>query len=68
MIVIERISPITGRWNTMEVDATWDQIDRWQKGTLIQHALPQLSPEEREFIMSGITPNEWGNMFPEDED
>jgi hypothetical protein len=36
---------------------------------LIQNAFPTLSPEIREFIMSGITPQEWADMFgPEETD
>jgi hypothetical protein len=39
----------------------------WIKGKLIQNALSNLLPEEREFIISGIYPEEWKAMFPEEE-
>jgi hypothetical protein len=29
----------------------------------VQNAMPNLSADEREFIMSGITPTEWDEMF-----
>lgn len=38
----------------------------WQmKGMFIQQAFKSLSSEEREFLMSGITPDEWAEMFKE---
>ena len=38
----------------------------WQKfGTLIQYAFPKLSPDEREFILTGVTPKEWKEAFSE---
>lgn len=30
--------------------------DRWKKGELIQRALPELSADEREVLISGICP------------
>lgn len=41
----------------------------WQNGERIQDAFGFLSAEEREFILTGITPDEWKKMFAdEDED
>jgi hypothetical protein len=31
---------------------------------LIQEAMPDVSPEDREFIMTGITPEVWAQQFP----
>ena len=57
---IERTSPVTGRVHTMEIDVTQAQIDRWRvDGELIQDAMPHLTADEREFIKTGITPQEW---------
>jgi len=36
-------------------------------GKLIQDALPYLSAEEREFLVSGINPTEWSELYEEDE-
>jgi len=36
---------------------------RWQNGELIQNAFPMLSADEREFILTGITPDQWNSMF-----
>ena len=35
----------------------------WVDGALIQDVMPHLKPEEREFLMTGITPAEWDAMF-----
>jgi hypothetical protein len=44
-------------------------IKRWFEGVLIQDALPYLSAPEREFVMTGLLPEEFDAMFPpEDED
>lgn len=60
---ITRKSPFSGKINSMEIDVTQDQIDRWQNGELIQNAMPNLTPDEREFIKTGIEPEEWDSMF-----
>ncbi len=39
----------------------------WQSGDLIQHAFPELSAEEREFLMTGITPERWNELFPKED-
>jgi len=63
MQMIERTSPFTGLKNKMKMDVTLTQIEEWKKGTRpIQEMLPNLSPDEREFLMTGITPEEWEGM------
>jgi hypothetical protein len=42
--------------------------DRWKAGELIQRALPNLSADEREMLMTGICPNCWDKIFPPDDD
>lgn len=37
----------------------------WSQGSLIQNALPSLTPEQREFLLSGLTPAEWDDLFAE---
>jgi hypothetical protein len=64
---ITRKSPFTGKTNTLEINVTEEQLIDWQSGTLIQHAMPHLTPDEREFIMTGITEEEWDELFSEDE-
>lgn len=59
---ITRTSPFSGKVNTMDIDITEEQLKQWHDGRLIQHAMPNLTPDEREFIMTGITPEEWAEL------
>jgi hypothetical protein len=38
-------------------------IEEMERGAMIQDAFPQLSSEHREFILTGITPDEWYEAF-----
>jgi hypothetical protein len=60
---IVRRSPFSGKLNVREIDVEPEQIDAWQGGLLIQYAMPNLSADDREFIMTGITPEEWDAHF-----
>ena len=60
---ITKTSPFSGNTNVMEIDVTQEQIALWESGVLIQNAMPNLSADEREFIMTGITPAEWDSAF-----
>ena len=65
-MIITRTSPFSGEENSMEINVTEQELDNWMNGTLIQNAMPNLSADEREFIMTGIPPEEWDNaMGPE---
>lgn len=50
-------------YNEMEIDVTVEQLVAWDNGALIQDAMPHISNEEREFIMTGITPQKWEEKF-----
>jgi hypothetical protein len=60
---ITRTSPLTGNVNTREIDVTEKQLAAWKGGMLIQDAMPNVSSEDREFLMSGFTPEDWAHMF-----
>lgn len=46
-----------------------DDYLKWaNRQALIQDAMPYLSAEEREMLLSGICPDCWDNLFKEDED
>ena len=65
-MLITRKSLISGNTNTMSLPITEEQYNAWEQGTLVQDAMPHLSPDEREFVMSGITPTEWAETFGEE--
>lgn len=60
---ITRTSPVSGVTRTLDIPVTQAQLDSWSAGKLIQDAMPNLSADDREFIMTGITPEEWEAMF-----
>ena len=60
---ITRTSRLTGKTSVMDLKVTQAQLDAWVDGMLIQDAMPQLPPEHREFLMTGITPDEWDSVF-----
>ena len=62
-MLITRTSPFSGNTNSMEIEVTQEQLSSWESGVLIQNAMPNLSADEREFIMTGITPEERDSAF-----
>ena len=66
-MVIKKVSQLSGIEHTREIDVTPEQIKVWQGGMWIQTAMPNVSVEDREFIMTGITQEEWDEAFKEEE-
>lgn len=62
-MIITRTSTLSGHISSMNIDVTLEQVALWEQGELVQNAMPNLSADEREFIMTGITPTEWNEMF-----
>jgi hypothetical protein len=60
---ITKTSAHSGITRTFDLDVTEAEILAWQAGELIQNAMPRLDADEREFIMTGITAEEWEEMF-----
>ena len=49
--------------------AEWDEgYQKFSSGVFVQYAFPTLSNEEREFLISGTTPEEWREMFSDPEE
>jgi len=68
-MVVVAISALSGRKHAMPLDITEAQVYDWVNGGVsIQDAMPQLSPEGREFLMTGITAEEWDSMFSDEEE
>ena len=66
---ITRKSILSTNISSMDIDVTHEQIAQWESGVLIHQAMPHLCEDEREFIMTGITPDEWdAHMVGEDDD
>ena len=62
-MIITRKSPFSGKLHSAVINVTQKQLDLWESGMLIQDAMPNLTANEREFIKTGITPEEWDNAF-----
>jgi hypothetical protein len=69
---------ITGRISTHVIDTDYDLFDiaRWlykrlrrdKSNPMVQVAFPNMKDEDREFLMTGISPSEWKEMFKESEE
>lgn len=58
--------PVCGRTRTMTINPA--DVQRWKEGELIQKAMPYLTAEEREALISGVCSNRcWATMFSEEE-
>ena len=66
-MIIAKRSILTGIVHTMDLDVSEDQISTWKNGVLIQEAMPNLNASEREFLISGITDDEWNEAFGNEE-
>ncbi len=64
---IKRRSSVSGIEHVRDIDVTEEQLRDWALGANIQEAMPNLPAEDREFLISGVTPEEWVELF-NDED
>ena len=59
---ITKVSMLSKIERSIDLDVTAEQINAWRSGMLIQEAMPHLNEHEREFIISGITQEEWDRI------
>jgi len=68
-VLVSKQSIFSGKVNQMVLPLRQGQIEYWLDSCLlIQDVLPDLSDDQREFLLSGSTPEEWDEMFGDDED
>jgi hypothetical protein len=61
---IKRKSVITGIEHTRNIPVNPDDYFAWNAGLgSIEEIMPYLNDNDREFILSGITPEEWNSAF-----
>ena len=65
---ITRTSLATGTTRTLDLNVTLEQLNNYAQGALLQDAFPHLNPDDREFIKTGITPEEWDSLFGGEEE
>lgn len=67
MITLTKISLLTGKLNKITLPITqaeYEKAEQARKGGMyIQDAYPNLTADEREFLISGATSEEWEKMF-----
>lgn len=73
MFTLVKESTLTGIENSMEISLKPAEYKQWSDTPrnlrpLVQDAFPQLSDDEREFIITGITPEEWDKYMGSDDD
>lgn len=65
---VTKTSLLSGKTNTIFIEGlTQDMLSKYESGEMIQDALAGISPEMREFVMTGITPEEWNRHLPEED-
>lgn len=68
-MLVTRKSPFSGQEHSMELPVTPEQLAAYEAGGFVQDVFPDLDADQREFIASGITPQEWDTYIgdePED--
>lgn len=64
-VLASRQSVATGKVNEMFISTRFGKLVNWGHDWpdhLIQEYFPELSAEEREFLISGMTPEEWDDF------
>ncbi len=72
-MLVERKSLISGKISSREINVSKERLEAWNalptiRRALIQIAFPELPSDDRVFILTGITPEEWDAEFPLDEE
>ena len=69
MLTFSKTSILSGKTTTMTFDCSemdlHEGFHRYAGGDLLQDAFPFLNAGEREFLKTGITPQEWDAEFGE---
>lgn len=61
-VLITKVSLFTGKTRTWRMRLRLSDLSDWRKGKYIQDALPYLTADEREFLLTGATPEEWETL------
>ena len=69
-VTVRKKSILSGQLNAMDLDLDPNALERWlasprAERPFLRDAFPNLSDDEREFLMTGSTPEEWERDFGE---
>lgn len=63
-MIVKRKSVLSGIERARDIPVNPEDMLLWETGTVnIQDAMPYLNDDDREFILTGITQEEWNNAF-----
>lgn len=69
---ITRTSQFTGEEHTLDIPITAEEYGKGMikrmAGAHIQDAFPMLDEDQREFLLTGATKEEWDRLMPPEED
>lgn len=66
--VMGKVCPFCGAPGPVLTLQSMDDYNRWVGGTVIQKAMPYLTPSERESLQTGICDTCWKETFSETDD
>lgn len=64
--IATNFSPVQQKVVELELSPapTMQEVEAWRNGMLIQDAMPNLPADQREFLISGCTPEDFNKLFP----
>ena len=70
-VTVRQKSVLSGQLNEMDLDLDPNALEWWlaaprAERPFLRDAFPNLSDDEREFLLTGSTPEEWERHFGED--
>ena len=66
-MIITRKSFVSGLTRSIDLPVTEEQLDLYNRGALAQDAFPHLSASDREFIMTGLTDEDWDTLMADED-
>ncbi len=67
LVRVWAVSDVSNNESTRDMEIALADWHDYLKGKTIQDAFPYLSADDREFLLTGITPEEWDAIFGEGE-
>lgn len=69
-VIVRRTSELTGVEHKMMLSVDLEDLKEFESGSrrCIQNVFPYLNAEEREFLLTGSTAQEWNDLFNDCED
>jgi len=65
---VHKQSCITGKHHSMVLPTRQGELEYWEESmALVQDVFPHFTSDQWEFIISGSTPDEWNELFSEEE-